>query len=166
VLLEETVPRTLRAWLTGLAVGLCVLTVPSVSNAVLIVEDTVTPGVGVFHHEFTITNNTIDDVAVVSILDAPIGDPFIAGSLIVPVGFMGSYDSGLGVIVFLGGTQLFAAGTTTGGFGFDSAFARPQVLRASSPPSRRSRSTEVSSQATSRAPPSRCRSRCRSCCSS
>jgi len=123
VLLEETVPRTLRAWLTGLAVGLCVLTVPSVSNALLIVEDTVTPGVGVFHHEFTITNNTIDDVAVVSILDAPIGDPFITGSLIVPVGFMGSYDSGLGVIAFLGNTQLFAAGTTTGGFEFDSAFA-------------------------------------------
>jgi hypothetical protein len=117
------VSRTLRGWLTGLAVGLCILTAPSVSSALLVVQDTVTPGVGVFHHEFTITNNTVDDVAIVSIVDAPIGDPFIAGSLVVRAGFLGSYDSGLGFVDFLGDTQLFAVGTTTGGFEFDSAFA-------------------------------------------
>lgn len=116
-------PRTLRRGLTRLAVALSILTAPSVANALLTVEDTVTPGAGVFHHEFTITNDTADDVAIVSIVDAPLGDPFITGSLVVPAGFLGNYDSGLGIVDFLGDTQVFAVGATISGFEFDSASA-------------------------------------------
>lgn len=94
----------------------------SQARAALIVQSTVTPaGGGLFHYEFSVTNNTIDDVVFVSI-DAVPGDLNIGASLVTPVGFLGSYDSGLGLVDFLEFTDLFAIGTTRSGFSFDSAF--------------------------------------------
>jgi hypothetical protein len=90
---------------------------------VLLVEPTVTsPGGGVFHYEFAITNNTLEDVAIVSLVDAPSGDPLIGGSLMTPTGFQASYDSPLGIVDFLADVA-FGIGTTESGFAFDSTAA-------------------------------------------
>ncbi len=107
--------------LLGLAVALCVFFTASAAHATLIVEATVTPIGGLFHYDFSVTNNAAEDVVIVSITDAPVGDPFIDPSLVAPVGFLASYDSGLGFVDFLEDTDLFGVGTTKSGFMFDSA---------------------------------------------
>lgn len=90
------------------------------SWAVPIVQSNVTPiGGGLFHFEFSVTNNTIDDIVLVSV-DVPTGDASIGATLLAPLGFLASYDSGLGIIDFLEGTDLFSVGTTITGFSFDS----------------------------------------------
>jgi hypothetical protein len=105
----------------GLAVALGVLLAASAVHAALIVEATVSPlGGGVFHYEFSVTNNEAEDVAIVSITDAPIGDALIGPSLSTPAGFLGSYDAGLGFVDFLADADIFGVGTTKSGFSFDS----------------------------------------------
>jgi hypothetical protein len=90
------------------------------ARANLLVEATVTPLVGTFQYDFSVENTGPDDVVIVSIVDAPLADPLIDPTLVSPAGFFGSYDSGLGIVDFLEDTELFAAGTTTGGFSFQS----------------------------------------------
>ena len=91
-----------------------------VAHAVMIVEASVTPGAGFYHYDFTITNTGPDDVVLVTLIDAPLGDPLIDPSLTVPAGFLGSYDPGLGFVDFLENFDWFAAGTISGPFIFDS----------------------------------------------
>jgi len=101
----------------------------SVAEAVLTVDATVTPLVGSFLYEISITNTGPEDIVIVSIVDAPIGDPLIDPSLMFPAGFFASYDGGVGIVDFLEDTSLFAAGTTTSGFSFESSAAPgPGVL--------------------------------------
>lgn len=90
------------------------------AHALMIVDASVTPGAGFFHYEFSITNTGPEDVVLVTLLDAPLGDPLIGPSLTVPAGFLGSYDPGLGFVDFLENLDLFAAGTNSGPFIFDS----------------------------------------------
>jgi hypothetical protein len=93
---------------------------PVAARAALVVDATVQDvGGGLFHWDFTVENTGPADVVIVS-LEAPLGDPAIAGSLTAPAGFIPSYDPGLGFVDFLEDTSLFAVGTTVGGFGFDS----------------------------------------------
>jgi hypothetical protein len=90
-------------------------------NAVgLSLTGTVTPQSGSFLYQLVIANAGPDDYSLVSIVDAPPGDPLIAPSLTTPAGFLGSYDSGLGIIDFIEFTDFFAAGTSIGGFSFES----------------------------------------------
>jgi len=89
-------------------------------RADVIVDATVSPILGGFHFEYSITNNELVDLAIVSIA-GPAGDPLIGSTLTAPAGFLASYDSGLGFIDFLEAASSFLAGTTTSGFGFDSA---------------------------------------------
>lgn len=93
----------------------------------LVVSANVTPLSGSYRYEFTITNTLLtspdDDVVVISIVDAPMGDPLIGPSLETPPGFLALYDSGLGIVDFLEDTSNFAAGTTTSGFRFESLAA-------------------------------------------
>jgi hypothetical protein len=96
------------------------LLVSSTARASVLVEATVTPLVGSFLYEISIENATVEDLAIVSISDAPIGDPLIGPSLVVPVGFLASYDGGLGFVDFVADTSDFFAGTTTSGFRFES----------------------------------------------
>jgi len=106
-----------RLWLV-VALGIFVA-----SGAVhaLIVEATVLPlGGGVFHYDFSITNDEAEDVSIVSIVDAPLADPLIDPSLATPAGFLGSYDGGLGFVDFFEDTELFGVGTTKGPFSFNS----------------------------------------------
>jgi hypothetical protein len=97
-----------------------ILTMSGAVEAALIVEATVSSiGGGAFHYDFSITNSGPEDVVLVT-LNAPLGDPLIDPSLVFPAGFFASYDSGLGFVDFLEDTDLFGAGTTKSGFGFDS----------------------------------------------
>ena len=113
----KAIQATLRGAL--LTAALALLTSPA---RALLVEATVDDVGGVFHYAFTVTNNDPDDYAIVSLVDAPIGDPLIAASLTPPVGFLAIYDSGAGFVDFLEDTQLFASGTVVGVFTFDSLF--------------------------------------------
>jgi hypothetical protein len=81
---------------------------------------TVTPQIGSFLYELQIANAGPDDYALVSIVDAPPSDPLIGPSLTTPAGFLGSYDAGLGFVDFIEFTDFFAAGTSIGGFSFES----------------------------------------------
>ncbi len=81
----------------------------------------VTPSGGVFQYNATVTNNSMVDLTLVSIVDAPKAEPLIGTSLKAPAGFIALYDSGLGIIDFLEASSVFAAGTTVGGFSFSSA---------------------------------------------
>lgn len=77
-------------------------------------------GEGVFRYDVSIENSGLEAIAIVSLTEAPLNDPFIGSTLATPAGFLGSYDSNLGIIDFLEGTSLFAPGTTTDGFSFES----------------------------------------------
>ena len=101
----------------GAALGF--LAMAQVAHAGLIVESAVSGG-GPFHYEFSIENSGPEEFAILS-LNAPTFDPLIAASLVVPMGFLGSYDSGLGIVDFLEDTALFSVGPKLSGFGFDSA---------------------------------------------
>jgi hypothetical protein len=92
----------------------------SLNAAGLSLSGTVTPLSGSFLYQLAIANAGPDDFAIVSIIDAPLADPLIAGSLTKPAGFLGSYDGGAGFIDFLEDTDLFAASTTKSGFSFES----------------------------------------------
>lgn len=114
---RRTVASAMTTWL---CVVLGSLAWCGAAHAVMIVEASVTPGAGFFHYEFTITNTGPEDVVLVTLIDAPLDDPLIDPSLTVPAGFLGSYDPGLGFVDFLENVDLFAAGTSSGPFIFDS----------------------------------------------
>jgi hypothetical protein len=111
------------------ALGLTAWTV----TADIAVNMTATPlGGGLSQYEFSIANTGPEDVPIVSITDAPVDDPFIGVTLEAPPGFLALYDPGIGLtfgfVDFLEDTALFAAGTTTSGFRFQSAAGPPDYL--------------------------------------
>ena len=94
----------------------------STAQATLLVNAIVTPtNGGLFDYDFSVTNNGTEDVSIVSIPDAPFGELTIDLTLVAPVGYLASYDSGLGIIDFLEDTDLFTVGSTRNGFAFTSA---------------------------------------------
>jgi hypothetical protein len=97
------------------------LTTPTASA--VIVDMLVTPLGGSYRYEVSVNNDEVVDLAIVSIIDAPLGDPLIDPTLTTPAGFLGSYDDGLGFVDFLADTDGFLAGTTVGGFRFESLSA-------------------------------------------
>jgi len=98
-------------------------------HADIVVDANVTPRPGSFLYDITVTNNETDDLAIVSFSDAPENDPLIDPSLIVPIGFVGSYDGVLQFLDFLSDTSVFAAGSTVGGFQFESLSGPGQFFR-------------------------------------
>lgn len=104
----------------ALLASLAVLGAPGrPANALVMVDATVFPlGPGGFRWELSIGNTGPDDVVVVSLLGAPLGDPAIGPSLETPAGYLGSYDGVLGFVDFLEDTELFGAGTMVPGFAF------------------------------------------------
>lgn len=114
--------RPVYRYFVGLMVALGACLTASVCHAALMVDATVQPfGGGLFHYEFTITNNTPEDVVLVSLIDAPPSDMTITNTLAAPAGFLALYDPGVGIVDFLEDSSLFGSGTTTSGFRFDSA---------------------------------------------
>ena len=98
-------------------------------QALPFVTRTVTPlGGGIFQFDFSIFNSGPEDILVLTFTDAPIadvlnplGDPLITPNLVTPVGFLASYDSGLGYVDFLADSDIFGAGTTKNGFSLESS---------------------------------------------
>src|SRR5688572_15014714 len=86
-------------------------------------------GGGIFQYELSVRNNTPNDVAIVSITDAPESDPLIARTLEAPTGYGAMYDPGIGLgfgfVDLLEDTALFAANSTTPGFRFQSQSSPP-----------------------------------------
>lgn len=83
---------------------------------------TATPLVGKYQYDFSIFNNSFEDVVVVNINDAP-NDPLIDSTLVAPPGFLADYDAGVLIVSFLSDTDLFAVGNTYDGFSFQSLAA-------------------------------------------
>lgn len=109
----------LRAIGYGVAIPCLLLAVHS-ARGIPIVTATVTDLSGSFQYDFTIENPGPDDIGIVSISNAPLGDLLIDATLTSPAGFLASYDSGLGIVDFLEDTVSFFAGTTVSGFSFQS----------------------------------------------
>ena len=73
---------------------------------------------GVYHFNYTVTNNSTNDLFDVS-LHVPTGAGIIF-NLTAPAGYQAAYDSGLGLVDFLEDSSIFATGTPVSGFTFDS----------------------------------------------
>lgn len=104
----------------ALRLAAIVCLVAATARGAVVVTGTATPLGGSFRYDLTVANSGPEDFVLVSLVDAPLADPLIGVTLTVPAGFLGSYDSGLGFVDFLEGADLFAAGTTVTGFGFES----------------------------------------------
>ena len=89
-------PRTLAA---GAVVGL--LCGPPAATADVMVDAAVTSVGTDFLYELTITNDTPDELSIVSIVDGPMGDALIDASLTAPADYFAQYDAGLGIIDFV-----------------------------------------------------------------
>lgn len=106
-----------------LAISAASCLLPHASHATLFVDlSAVSLGGGTYQYDVSVSNNGPDDLAIVSLTDAPLGDGLIASSLTAPAFFSTSYDSVLGFVDFLADVS-FAAGTTVSGFSFLSAAA-------------------------------------------
>jgi hypothetical protein len=112
----------LRNILLSCAVVVISWSSPRALAALVDLELVITPLIGSFQYDVTVRNNSLVDLALVTIIDAPIADPLIDPSLTAPVGFLALYDSGLGFIDFLEDTSTFGAGQTVTGFRFNSGF--------------------------------------------
>ncbi|MBL9139793.1 MAG: hypothetical protein JNK85_28240 [Verrucomicrobiales bacterium] len=100
--------------------GMAALAVAPASPGQVFVEALVTSLGSSIRYDITVDNQALEDLAIVSIIDAPSADPLIDDTLAVPSGFLGSYDGGLGFVDFIGDTEVFGAGIQTGGFHFES----------------------------------------------
>lgn len=104
----------------GLTLAVCAVSClfPHAAHAGLFVDLSAVPlGGGTYQYDVSVSNNGPEDLAIVSLTDAPLGDALIAPSLTAPAAFSTSYDSVLGFVDFLADVS-FAAGTTVSGFSF------------------------------------------------
>ena len=109
--------------IAGVALVLTLLRIQSSLFASLIVSSTVTPTLGgQFNYEISIVNEITENVSIVSLTDAPPGDPAIVASLRGPDEFFVSYDPGLGIVDLIEGIGVFTTNTTQSGFSFTSNF--------------------------------------------
>jgi hypothetical protein len=110
--------------LLWLAVALCVLVATRAAHATVIVSVTVAPMGGLFHYDYSITNDPPSpgvDVILVDVNVLPMDATLT--NLFAPAGFLTVYDFGLGKVSFLpdfGSPDLFEVGATHSGFGFNS----------------------------------------------
>jgi len=100
--------------------GVALLASTCGTQAAVLISGTVVPLGGSYRYEASVINTDLRDYLLVSLLDAPLGDPAIAPSLTSPPGFQASYDSGLEIVDFLADLETFGAGTTRGTFVFES----------------------------------------------
>lgn len=111
----------------GLAALLYALVPNSAYAASLTVTPTTTSENGLFHYNYTISNDTINDFLLVTIDVA--AQPNAIQNLVTPTGFFSNFDPGIGLLDFAGPASTgFTAGSTFTGFEFDS----PLQPRASS----------------------------------
>lgn len=104
---------------TGWVAG-ALLTLSSAQAELSIVAN-VSETAGLYSYSYQIDNFTAEDVSIVTLAGfAPSADA--VQNLVAPEGYLALFDSGLGLFSFLEGTQFFAAGTSVGGFSFQSLY--------------------------------------------
>ncbi len=120
-MLKNNQSSIVKRYLQRLGLALALVGAVQGAQATLLVSSSATDqGGGIFHYDFSITNNGPSDVVIVSLL-GPAGDPNIGPSLSAPAGFLALYDEVLGFVDFLEASDLFTVGSTLTGFGFDAA---------------------------------------------
>jgi len=98
------------------ALGL--LAVAGAARAQILVTPSVTFASGLYSYDYTIANNSSDDIYDIAINVTPGAGTIL--DLTVPTGFLGNYDPGFGIVDFLSDSSVFGAGTALGGFTFES----------------------------------------------
>ncbi|HZO92119.1 MAG TPA: PEP-CTERM sorting domain-containing protein [Chthonomonadaceae bacterium] len=107
--------------LLGLAGAACAILMLCQARAQSVdVTPTVTFANGLYHYDYSIFNDTAEELAIVSIGVLP--GPNTVLNPTAPTGYQASYDSGLGIVDFLPelGAGGFDPGSTVNGFLFDS----------------------------------------------
>ena len=116
---ESVLMQWKRVWkVFPVAIGLLLT---QAAQAQVTVTPTVTQNGSLFHYDYRIMNGVTDDLSIITLEGLPMQNDAVK-NLMVPNGFVGSFDSGLGLLSFLEGTQAFSVNTTFSGFGFDSLF--------------------------------------------
>ena len=91
------------------------------ARAQLIINTAVTPQSGTFNYAYTVSNQTATDFSVVTL-----GGFFTSAAtvqdLFSPDGYIAFFDSSLGLLSFVEGSQAFAAGSVSAAFTFTSAY--------------------------------------------
>lgn len=101
--------------------GFLMASVLSAVNAQVIVSPVVTFSSGLYNYNYTITNNSTDDLFDLSI-HVPAQATAIK-NLSAPAGFISAFDPGLGLVDYLEDTSTFALGVPISGFKFSSPYA-------------------------------------------
>ena len=102
----------------------CALALPHSAHAQVTVSETLTSAGSLFQYNYVIANNTPDDIFILTLGNLPTG-PNAVQNLAFPAGFQATYDPGLNLVSFLpdlGSNSVFGAGTTLGGFSFQSPY--------------------------------------------
>jgi len=102
------------------AVAFASLFAITVAGAQVVVTPAISSAAGITTFDYSITNNTLTDLVIVSISVPAI--PGAVFDLAAPVGFLTSFDSGVGIVDFIADTESFGAGATQSGFLFSSRF--------------------------------------------
>jgi hypothetical protein len=106
------------AHLVAMMAVLLVLITAETVQAQVVVSPTVTPNGNLFHYDYSVTNNTGNDLLLVDV--QVLTDPLTIQNLMAPSGFQIAYDSGLGLLTFLEDSSLFGTAPVSG-FTFDSS---------------------------------------------
>lgn len=118
--MKDTMASTLRN-LKQFAAAIALITAAGGAQAQLAVDANVTASGGLFHYNYTITNNNaLDDLFDVAIHVNPTSNAVF--NISTPTGFKSAFDPGLGLVDFVEDTNVFASSTPISGFSFDSAY--------------------------------------------
>ncbi len=103
--------------LIGWAAATLLALVPA--HGQLSIQATVFEDAGLFSYSYEIGNFTPNDVAIVTLGGLPVGADALQ-NLVAPQGFLALFDSDNGLLSLVEDTQSFVAGTSLGGFTFQS----------------------------------------------
>lgn len=98
------------------------------ARAELLLTPTITSSNGVYTYDYSIMNQTSSDLALVN-LYVPTGVDQI-WNLMAPTGFLGAYDTGLGIVTFLSDSSTLSSGFNGDGFSFQTNDA-PGIINTS-----------------------------------
>ena len=99
----------------------CLFLFPNSAHAQVVTPTVTTLAGGIYHYDYSIMNTGTTDLFDVSIHVHPGANQVF--SVMAPIGFTASYDSGLGLVDFLENTNSFATGQAISGFTYDSSLA-------------------------------------------
>jgi hypothetical protein len=109
-----------KASLASATLGFVLATLSSEANQITL-DAVVTRLPDAVRYDLTVNNQTSEDLVLISLLGGPLGDARIDMTLSAPPGFLTNYDSGLGIVDFLGDSEVFGAGSILTGFSFETS---------------------------------------------